>query len=243
MRNVQISLIGSGSEGARIALKVPPPVDHVVVLHGPDARSVRAAGDVRATAEMLPGTSCDLREVDPFDMIDILTRIIEVRKEIGSVGEAKVTIVASDATNIMAGAATLGCLLIDAEAFYVKERLGTGRNQRLEERIVRFPLPKIHPQNLSRPLREVLGSLPWETSGVIDKAPSYLRNKLGLPPQTASYRLKRLAILNLVEYSPEGRNRRASLTGPGRLFAALFSATPCDGDGIGGSGPVSCTTQ
>jgi DNA-binding transcriptional ArsR family regulator len=223
MTNVQISMIGTRSQGARAALKVPPPVDHVVVLHSSAPPSVEAAGEVRATTAMLPGTTCELKEIDPFDPDSILGQIIDVRKVVGSGSNAKVTIVVSDCTNIMAGAAFLGCLLIDAEAVYVREEVRAGEIQQGEERVTRLPIPRIPPEKLSRPLAEVLSSLAGGPDGVIEKAATFVSDRLGLPPQTASYRLQRLATLNLVEYAPKGRNRTASLTGPGRLYAEVLS--------------------
>lgn len=223
MRNVQISLVGLQSEGARAALKVPPPADHVVLFHSADPKSLRAAKEVLAVTARLPGTSAELKVIDPFGMNDILSKIIEVRKEVGDVSKSHVTIVVSGGTNIMAGAAFLGCLLIDAEAVYIKEDVTAKKDQPLSDRILRLAIPKSPPEKLSEPLREVLRVMPRGQNDVIDRAPTFLREKLGLSPQTASYRLKKLADLNLIIYRSNGKNRLASLTDSGRLFAALLS--------------------
>lgn len=223
MKNVQISLVGMQSEGARAALKVPPPVDQVVLLHSAAPQSVRAAKEVSAITSKLPGTTCVLKVIDPFGMNDILAKIIEVRKEVGDASMAHITIVVSGGTNVMAGAAFLGCLLIDAEAVYIKEDVTANKDQPLADRVLRFPIPKIPPEKLSEPLRDVLRVMPRGQDDIVTKAPTFLRDKLGLSPQTASYRLKKLAELNLVNYRPVGRNRLASLTDSGRLFAALLS--------------------
>jgi DNA-binding transcriptional ArsR family regulator len=223
MRNVQISLVGMQSEGARAALKVPPPVDYVVLLHSDAPQSVRAAKEVSMVTAKLPGTTCALKVIDPFGMNDILSKIIEVRKEVGDASKAHVTVVVSGGTNVMAGAAFLGCLLIDAEAVYIKEDVTAKKDQPLADRVLRFPIPRIPPERLSEPLREVLRVMPRGQDAVVTKAPTFLRDRLGLSPQTASYRLKKLAELKFVNYRPEGRNRLASLTDSGRLFAALLS--------------------
>jgi hypothetical protein len=230
MINVQISLVGTRSDGARAALRGPPPVDHVVVLHSSARSSAEAAAEVRATTTMLPGTTCELKEIDPADLDSILTRIIDVRRSVGDASRANVTIVVSDGTSVMTGAAFLGCLLIDAEAVYVREELAPGECTSRQGRLIRLPIPKIPPEKLTRPLAEVLTTLAAGEGRVIEKASSYVSGKLGVPQQTASYRLQRLAILNLVEYARAGRSRTASLTGPGRLFAALLSI-----DSSGGS--------
>jgi DNA-binding transcriptional ArsR family regulator len=226
VKNVQISLVGQESEGARAALRVTPPVDHIVLLHSPAPESVRAAQEVARVMARLPGTTCELKAIDPDGMNDILTKMVEVRKAVGDASNAQVTIVVSGGTSVMAGAAFVGCLLIEGEAVYINEDLGVGRDQvpqLLPDRIMRFLVLKTPPEKLSEPLRAVLRAMPIGQDEVVAKAPTYLHNKLGLPLTTASFRLKKLAELNLVNYRRQGRGGLASLTDSGRLCAALLT--------------------
>lgn len=221
MRNLQVSLVGRQPGGALQGLRVPPPIDHLILLHSSDAESRAAAHKVKSVAEqMLPSGEVELVVIDPFGMNDVLAAITSVPRRHP---DAHVTVNISGGTNIMASAALVACFMLGADAVYVKEDKGPGKRP-LEERLLRLPVPRVALRDLKGPQVKVLQALRRSGRGKTEGAVSYLSRELGIPPQLASYHLKRLVKWGLVEMEAVGRRKDARLTDSGSMFASISTS-------------------
>jgi len=219
MPNAQVSLVGRQPGGAIQGLRVPPPPEHLVLLHSDDPESTKAARRAcKVAAPMLSRDRIQLVRIDPFGMHDVVRQITGIAAEHP---EWKLSVNISGGTNIMASAALVACFMVGAEAFYVKEGIGPSPPP-LETRIIRLPVPKVTLQELDARARSVLALCRRPGGGSLEKATSAVAHALGISPQLASYHLKRLARLGLIELATEGRRKDARLTDSGSLFAAVF---------------------
>lgn len=220
MENVQVSLVGRQPGGALQGLLVPPPIDHLILLHSSDDESRAAALKVKSVAEqMLPKGEVELVVIDPFGMSDILAAITTIPRRHP---DAHLTVNISGGTNIMAGAALVGCFMLGADAVYIKEDKGPAKRP-IEERLLRLPVPRVAVRDLKGPQVKVLQALRKGGRTKTEGAVSYLARELGMQPQLASYHLKRLVRSGLVELEPVGRRKDARLTDSGFLFASVLA--------------------
>ena len=220
MKNVQVSLVGRQPGGALQGLRVPPPIDHLILLHSDDEESRAAARKVKSVAElMLPHGEVELLVIDPFGMSDVLAAITAIPR---SHPDTHLTVNLSGGTNIMASAALVACFMLGADAVYIKEHIAPSKRP-LEDRVHRLPVPRVALRDLRAPQTKVLAVLRKRDRGKTEGAVSVLGRELGMPPQLASYHLKRLVRWGLVEMETVGRRKDARLTDSGFLFASMVT--------------------
>lgn len=216
-----MSLVGRQPGGALQGLRIPPPMDHLILLHSSDAESRAAALTVKSVAEqLLPRGEVELIAIDPFGMSDVMAAITTIPRRHPS---SHLTVNISGGTNIMAGAALVGCFMLGADAVYIKEDKGP-RKRPLEERLLRLPVPKVAIRDLRGPQVKVLQVLQEQGRASTAGAVSHLSRTLGMPPQLASYHLKRLVRWGLVDMETVGNRKDARLTDSGFLFASMLAA-------------------
>ena len=216
MKNIQISIVGEQPGGAIQGLRIPPPFDHLVLLHG-DSRSSRdAASKVKTVAEaMVALDEIELIQVDPFGMSDVLNNVTRVRNYDP---DATITVNLSGGTNIMVSAALLGCFIIGADAFYIKFKKGEVEGP-LEDRVVHIPIPKVRLDDVKGSKLKILQLLVGRKGAALTQRE--LAYGLNMSPQLVSIHVKQLAKWRLVTVSSEGRNNYITLTDSGRLFARI----------------------
>ena len=220
MENIQVTLVGRQPGGALQGLRVPPPIDHLILLHSDDAESRSAALKVKSIAEqMLPEGGVEMVLIDPFGMTDVLAAITSIPR---ARPNARLTVNLSGGTNIMASAALVACFMLGADAVYIKEDKGPGRRS-LEERLIRLPVPRVSLRDLRRPQAKILEVLRKNASRKTEGAVTVVSKQLGMTPQLASYHLKKLASWGLVEFEAVGRRKNVSLTDSGLLFASMLA--------------------
>jgi DNA-binding MarR family transcriptional regulator len=182
-----------------------------------------AAKEVRQRAVKDFGLSCELIPVKPFEMSDILGKALAVGKRLQD-ADYRVTVNLTGGTNVMAGAALVACFMLGSEAVYIREDVTTRKDEPLEDRLIRLPIPKVALKDVSEPHRKVLRELAKEPGGRLENAVTALRERFGTSAQTASNRLKKLRSMGLVVLTvdeKDERSRIASLTDTGRLFAQM----------------------
>jgi len=218
MKNVQVCLVGEQSGGAIQGLRVPPPFDHLILLHGGSDASRVAARAVRSTAETyVHSNEIELFEIDPFNMDDVLAQVIAVRKRDPN---GRITVNLSGGTNIMAGAALVGCFILGAEGFYIKFQRG-GDPRPLEDRVIRLSLPRVALEDVKGSKLEILHALIGARGVPLTLNQGDVARKVGKSPQLVSIHVRKLARWGLLSVEVAGIHRRLTLTSSGRLFAQL----------------------
>ena len=180
MKNIQISIVGEQPGGAIQGLRVPPPFDRLVLLHGDSSSSRDAASKVKEVAgAMVASKEIELIQVDPFGMNDVLNNVTKVRIYDT---DATITVNLSGGTNIMASAALLGCFIIGADAFYIKFKKGEVEGP-LEDRLVRLSIPRVQLDDVKGSKLEILQVLVGHKDAALTQpvAESHLA-----PPEFAS---------------------------------------------------------
>jgi CRISPR locus-related DNA-binding protein len=218
MKNVQVALVGEQPGGAIQGLRVPPPFDHLVLLHSDSEKSQKAAHEVRGVAERMvsPG-EIELVKIDPFGMSDVLGQVTLVRKRHP---DATITVNLSGGTNIMASAALLGCFILGADAIYIKMPKGEIPGP-LEDRLVRLPVPRVVLEDVKGSKLRILESLLGPRGAATSKTQGEIGRDLEMSAQLVSAHLKKLGQWKLVTIRTEGRTKVVGLTDSGRLFAQL----------------------
>lgn len=216
MKNIQISIVGEQPGGAIQGLRIPPPFDRLVLLHG-DSRSSRdAASKVKTVAEaMVALDEIELIQVDPFGMSDVLNNVTRVRNYDP---DATITVNLSGGTNIMVSAALLGCFIIGADAFYIKFKKGEVEGP-LEDRLVHLPIPRVQLDDVKGSKLKILQALVGHRDAALTQGE--IAHRLNMSPQLVSIHVKRLAKWRLITVSSEGRTNHLTLTDSGRLFAQI----------------------
>ena len=192
-------------------------VDHQVLLHGPETLDV--ATTIKRRIEDFAGKEvCDLVEVDPYDMHDVIVKVLSVWKGFPN-AEFHVNI--TGGTKVMASAALVACFAIGGAAYYVKGAFGEVKPS-LASSIVDLPVPKVPLKSLGETQGKILKHL-QKHEGRIKRANSSLQGLLRRPSaQLVSYHLKMLEKKGLIELTLEGRGKTATLTETGRLYAELI---------------------
>lgn len=218
MRNIQVSLVGEQPGGAIQGLRVSPSFDHLVLLHGGSEKSKVAAHEAKATAEMLVSpTEIEVIEVDPFGMGDVLAKISGVRKRNP---EARITVNLSGGTNIMAGAALLGCFILGAEGFYIKYKRDEPPGP-IEDRLVRLTAPRVVLEDVKGKKLRILRALLGARATPVIRMQGDVAKELKMSAQLMSNHVKKLERWKLVAVTPRGRSKELGLTDSGLLFAQL----------------------
>ncbi|MDG6934427.1 MAG: hypothetical protein JRN68_06980 [Nitrososphaerota archaeon] len=216
MKNIQISIVGEQPGGAIQGLRVPPPFDRLVLLHGDSSSSRDAASKVKEVAgAMVASDEIELIQVDPFGMGDVLNNVTKVRIYDP---DATITVNLSGGTNIMASAALLGCFIIGADAFYIKFKKGEVEGP-LEDRLVHLPIPRVRLDDVKGSKLKILQLLVGRKGAALTQGE--LAYRLNMSPQLVSIHVKQLAKWRLVTVSSEGRTNYLTLTDSGRLFAQI----------------------
>ena len=190
-------------------------VDAQILLHSKESRE--DATEIRDRIHELAGKDlCELDEIDAFDMRDVTAAVVRWwRKLPGSEFFINIT----GGTNIMSSAALVAGFVIGARVYYVKEV--PDPNAPLADQIIELPVPKVPLESLEGTQRGILKLL-WKRKHALRPANLALATKLGKSPQIVSYHLKQLHRKGLVLLTVAGREKSASLTPAGELFAALL---------------------
>lgn len=224
MRNVQVSLVGQQPGGALAGLRAPPPPDVIVLLHSEDPKSSAAAREVRqVAAQILSPGACELVSVDPFDMNDVMTHVLDVGRRFP---DTRLTVNITGGTNIMSGAALVACFMLGADAIYIQADVSEKKDRPLEDRLLRLPVPRVVLNDISDPQRKVLRELLAAPRGSPDVGATLLAKRLKIDPRLASYHVRKLEKSGLVVQvgdEADGRKRPVRLTDSGRLFATMLS--------------------
>lgn len=193
-------------------------VDYQILLHSRETRDI--AKLVMKRIDTFVGREiCEMVEIDAFDMRDIISQILAVRRRPGF-SDAEIHVNITGGTNIMASAALVACFTIGARAYYLRENVG-GATKSLVEFVITLPVPKVPLDSLSPAQRSILRHLRKE-GGTLERANVSLQAALGAKsPQLVSYHLRKLRAKGLVELIAEGRQKTAFLTDAGGLYAEL----------------------
>lgn len=159
----------------------------------------------------------------PFEMNDILGKALAVGKRLQEAGY-RITVNLTGGTNVMAGAAMVACFMLGSEAVYIREDVTIRKDEPLEERLIRLPIPRVAMKDISETHRRVLIELSKEPGGKLENAVTVLGERLGTSGQTASNRLRKLrsmGLLVLIVDENDERSKTATLTDTGKLFAQM----------------------
>lgn len=216
MRSVHVSTVGKSPEPIVNGFRHHS-VDHQVLLHS--ATTLDVAREVKLRIEDLAGQPiCELVEIDPFDLRDIIAKIVTVRRRFG---DCDIYVNITGGTNVMASAALVACFAIGGHAYYLKESPGRTK-QSLAETVIILPVPKVRLDSLDESQCAILKHI-RKHGGRLQKANVALQQALGgASPQRVSYHLKKLREKGLIELGVEGREKIAALTPAGLLFAEII---------------------
>jgi DNA-binding transcriptional ArsR family regulator len=189
-------------------------VDLQVLLHSRETKSV--AVEIRRRIKSLIGRDiCELKEIDPFDMRDIMTAIVSYRKRMpAEVLHINIT----GGTNIMASAALIAGFVVGARVYYIRK--DPNPKIPLADRIIELPVPRVSLESLDENHRRIL-KLIHNRGTEFAPANSVIATELGMSRQLVSYHLRRLERAGLLHLTLEGRNKIASLTPEGDLYAEI----------------------
>ena len=217
MLAVHVSTVGKTSEPILNGFRTHI-VDHQILLFSKETADV--ARRIKQQIESLSARKmCELVEVDPFNMHDIVSKILsEWRRFRGSEFYVNIT----GGTNIMASSALVACFMTGANAYYMKES-ASKEAQPIANSIVRIPVPRVSLDSLDSTQTEILRHI-LDCGGSVDKANVSLSEKIGDAPQLISYHLKELKRKELVDVVLKGREKTVTLTDSGRFYAQLRSS-------------------
>lgn len=217
MSSIQIATVG----------RSPQPVvegflfynsDRLFLLHSKE--TVSQARQITARLEsLLEEDITRLCLVDPFDLTDIIGNIVRIVRAFRQSAESKLLINITGGTNVMASAALLASIIVDAVPFYIKE--GKGKPVSIEGRLVRLPVPKIRSTEINAPQQRIIHFLS-ESGGKLTNANTAISRQMNIKPQLTSYHIRRLNHYGLIEVSSEGRGKTIELTVEGRLYSQIF---------------------
>lgn len=215
MQRVQIATVGKSPEPVIDGFRRHS-VDQLILLHSPETLDV--ASDIKRRVEDLSGHKmCNLVEIDAFEMRDIVAKLVGAARRFP---ESQIRVNITGGTNVMAAAALVACFTLGASAFYVKESVA-GTRVSLAESVVELPVPRVSIESLDENQSAILRELGIR-GGTLRKANVSLRDALGIAPQLVSYHLRELRKKRLIDLHLEGREKTASLTDSGLLFAELI---------------------
>jgi len=195
MTRVQVALVGEQAGGPLQGLRADP-FDRLVLLHSSSPKSREAAGKVRAAAEAMqvsPG-GIELIAIDPFDLSDVLNRVVAVRHRHP---KAEITVHISGGTNIMASGALVGCFILGAEAIYIRQAQ-PGEDDSLAPRVVRLPVPRVPLDRVKGPKLRILQALVGPRGTPLSLEQGRLGQSIEMTPQLISAHMKQLAKWDLV---------------------------------------------
>ncbi len=214
MRAVHFATVGKSIEPVVRGFRLFR-VDRQVLLHSRETREVALAARDRICG--LTGTDlCELEEIDPFDLRSVIAAIVRRWKK---TEDAEFFVNITGGTNIMASAALVAGFVTGARVYYVKEV--PDPDAPLADQVVVLPVPRVPLDSLDGTQRRIL-LLIGKHRKPIKPANLALATALRMSPQIISYHLKQLERKGLITLSIEGRNKVASLTPAGDLFAAIL---------------------
>jgi hypothetical protein len=196
-------------------------VKKLYLLHSandPEFKFRDLAEEVRRRLRATGFEHTELRQIDPFDMENIINNIVEIAENDHSHLYLNIT----GGTNLMAGAACAASFFVGASAYYVLGRKGTN-----ESRVIELPVPHI-------PYNRVLQKSQLAVLACIRDIGNFatsvaIRDRMGFSPQKLSYHIKELEKKALVVTSrgrmvTSGKHKQVdrrkisvSLTNAGRL--------------------------
>ncbi len=188
--------------------------DRFVLLHSNETDDEAKTISDRVSS-FLGRSITELREIDAYDMKSIVGAIIWYRRKYSS---WSIDLNVTGGTNIMASAALVAGFAIEARVFYV--RAPSQPPEPLAERVIDLPVPKVPLESLSDVQRAILRAVRAKR-GELTAANSVLAARLGKSRQVISYHLRQLATKGLLELRVRGKEKIATLTAAGELFAAL----------------------
>jgi len=205
-----IALIGRTKEPILKGFQHYGSITRLYLLHSPNNGEFEfrsAAEDVRQRLHGIGFDNVELREIDAFDMHNIINEIISiVEKE-----DPPIYINITGGTNLMAGAACSAAFFVGAKAYYVLGKKGASL---AESEVIELPVPNIPYHRVLKKTQltilQALGKLGGSTSN------SALRMKVDLSPQELSYHIRELERKALVVAN---RGERATTVRAGKIIA------------------------
>lgn len=187
--NIHIALIGKVKEPVLKGIQHYGGVSKVYLLHSPDQEDFKfreVAEDVKNKLVAIGFIDVCLKEVNPFDMNDIINAIMEiVDKEKGK----QIYINITGGTNLMAGAACAASFIVGARAYYV---LDTRRplEKKFADYVIELPIPNVpFVKDMQATQITILQKIA-ELGGKVNNI--HLRESLRMIPQKLSYHIKEL---------------------------------------------------
>jgi DNA-binding transcriptional ArsR family regulator len=191
--STHIALIGRNDDPVLKGYQHYGGIRRLYLLHSPDDSEFKFRGLAVAVKKKLEGAGFDgvvLRQVNAFDMNDIISSIVDIVDHEKPPYFVNIT----GGTNLMAGAACAASFFIGAKAYYVLGKRGGGM---AESEVIELPVPNIpYYRTIDKSQLRVLDAL----NRLGGKAPnSRLRDFLEISPQVLSYHIKELSRKGLVE--------------------------------------------
>lgn len=228
--STHIALIGTTENPVLKGYQYYGGIRRLYLLHSPDDGKFKFRGLALRVKKKLEGTGFDgvvLKQIDAFDMNDIISTIIGIVDHEKPPYFVNIT----GGTNLMAGAATAASFFVGAKAYYV---LGERGGKMEDSEVIELPMPNVpYYRTIDKSQLRVLEALS-RLNGVAPN--SRLRDSLGISPQVLSYHIKELTKKGLVhvlrgqvptatgEMKADSRAITIGLTSAGRLVLGWSSA-------------------
>jgi len=187
--NIHIALIGKAFEPVLTGFQYYP-VDKLYLLHSSNTKDYsfqKTAEEVRKRLSGIDFNNVTLTQIDPFDMNNIITSIIQIAE---SEKNSSIFVNITGGTNLMAGAACSASFFIGAKAYYVLDRKKLPENATLRDQILELPIPKVpYARTLQKTQVKILVTL-MQHNGIASNR--QLRHEIKISPQKLSYNIKEL---------------------------------------------------
>jgi CRISPR locus-related DNA-binding protein len=190
--STHIALIGKTEDPVLIGFHHYGEIRKLYLLHSPNDDKFtfkELALGVKKDLEKVGFDGVELRQIDAFDMNNVISSIIDIVDQ----EKPPYFINITGGTNLMAGAACAASFFVGAKAYYVLEKQ---EGSSAESEVIELPVPNIpYYRTIDKTQLRVLGEvskLGGRTSN------SRLRDSLHMSPQVLSYHIKELARKELI---------------------------------------------
>jgi CRISPR locus-related DNA-binding protein len=189
---IHIALIGKTKEPVLEGFRHYGNISKLYLIHSKNDIQFRfenLARDVKISLGKIGFSDVILVRIDPFDMNDVVEKILNIIKN-----EFETCIInVTGGTNLMAAAASAAAFISGSEAYYVLDRNKT----KLKNLIVELPIPKIPYANTLQKTQIIILKKINEYDGHVSN--TLIRQSLNLSPQKLSYHITELEKKNLIK--------------------------------------------
>ena len=194
-------------------------IDKLILLHSNDDKSYENSVEISKVIKKMD-IDYEIVEIDAFDLENVIISIMDIHKKHNL---DNISINLTGGTKVMASAALLAGYILGLRVYYILDgSIERNKGKSKKELVIELPVPKTNIHDLEETQRRIISYI-YQENGILERANSALYEKLKITKQNASYHLKKLVSKELITLKIDGRNKIATLTNTGKLFARIVS--------------------